>query len=315
MMDRFKKETDFSNDITAKQHNERNSLKQTSIILSFLCVISVAVNYVLSIALGYSGLRQFPVWLLISLGVITVCAVFMPFVIGGHFLGGVKTLICPNYKPKKNPFEILLTVIFGFGACITANFLSVFFLATDEKNSVESYGNNIGTIVLMLIVFAVLPAVCEEFAFRGIVMGSLRKYGDKIAIVISALLFALLHQSLSAVIFAFCSGMILGLVRKSAGSLIPSIIVHFLNNGLGVIMTVLSDIMPTEKYILIYCITIAVSLIMAIGALVLLNKRKFGLFILSDNESVLNGREKFIIVLKNIFLYFVIFVVVTFILT
>lgn len=314
----LKNEFDFSNDILAKQNNEKSSLKKTTNILSFLCVISFALNYILSITAKYLGFLKTKDLLFVSLGVITVCAVLMPFIIASHFLGETKALISHKNKSKNKPIDVFLMIVFGFGACMTVNILTVFLSALfpilGGTNSVQSYGNDTGTIISMLIVFAILPAICEEFVFRGIVMGSLRKYGDKIAIVISALLFALLHQSLSTMIFAFCSGVILGIIRKSSDSLIPSMIVHFLNNALGAMMSVLSSVMSDESYVLSYYIVVSILVFAGLLSLILLNKRNIGIFEFSAEESVLTEREKFKTALKSVFLYCVIFIAVAFVL-
>lgn len=308
----MKKEIDFSDDIITRRYNEKNSLKRTVNILSFLCVISFVLNYILSITAQYLGFSDIPVFMLVSIGIITVFAVLMPFIIGGHFLGGIKQLIFTENKSKKNPADIILLIIFGFGSCITVNFLtailSALFPGIYGTSSIHSYGNDIGTIILMIAVFALLPAICEEIAFRGIVIGSLEKYGDKVALVISSLLFALLHHSLSNMIFAFCSGIILGLVRRLAGSILPSMIVHFFNNVLGVAAAVLSDIIPTEDYMLFYYTTVIVLFLMALAALILLKKRKLETFDFSSADSVLSDKEKFGIALKGLMFIFAVFV-------
>ena len=57
--------------------------------------------------------------------------------------------------------------------------------------------------------------------------------------------------------------------------------------------------------ILIYYTVVAVSFVLCVGSLIVLNRHKFGLFTISQHESVLDEREKFITALKNIFLYFI----------
>lgn len=74
------------------------------------------------------------------------------------------------------------------------------------------------SIVLNIISTAIVPAFAEEFAFRGIVMGSLRKFSDTTAVIGSAILFGAMHQNISQIPFAFILGLIL---RMSIANSIP----------------------------------------------------------------------------------------------
>ena len=85
-------------------------------------------------------------------------------------------------------------------------------------------------IVMFLIAISVVPAVFEELLCRGVVMQSLRRFGDDFALVTSSLLFAMLHRNLLQGPNAFVTGMLLGYFTLRAGSLIPAIVMHFFNN-------------------------------------------------------------------------------------
>ena len=49
--------------------------------------------------------------------------------------------------------------------------------------------------VLLFISTAIVPAFCEEFLFRGMICNQLRPYGKTVAVVVSAVLFGLMHQN------------------------------------------------------------------------------------------------------------------------
>lgn len=86
-----------------------------------------------------------------------------------------------------------------------------------------------------LLLMALLPAVCEELAFRGFVLSGLRHLGHKWwAIVLTAVFFgmahtALLQQSLAATV----TGVVIGYVAVQSGHLAPCMIFHFAYNGLA----------------------------------------------------------------------------------
>jgi sodium transport system permease protein len=84
------------------------------------------------------------------------------------------------------------------------------------------------------LLVAVTPALCEELFFRGLVMSGLRSFGKWQAIVIAALLFGVAHASIYRLLPTFCLGVLLGFVAWQSNSVLPSVILHALNNGLAI---------------------------------------------------------------------------------
>ncbi len=93
--------------------------------------------------------------------------------------------------------------------------------------------NDPWVLFLYGITIAVVPPIVEELIFRGMVLHSLRKYGDGFAIVGSALLFGLYHGNFVQMVFAFIAGLIMALVVVRTGSLWTSILIHFINNAVS----------------------------------------------------------------------------------
>ena len=102
-------------------------------------------------------------------------------------------------------------------------------------------------IVLQFIVAALVPAFCEEFLFRGAVLTNLLPFGRTIAILISALLFALMHQNAEQVFYAFAAGILLGLVYERTGSIWNCFFLHLANNFASVIMEVFAWRSPHDS--------------------------------------------------------------------
>ncbi|MCS6901552.1 MAG: CPBP family intramembrane metalloprotease, partial [Polyangiaceae bacterium] len=86
----------------------------------------------------------------------------------------------------------------------------------------------------VLLLGAVVPAVCEEMLFRGLIFGGLQGLGAGWAVVLSSLLFGLAHGSAYRLLPTFSLGLVMGLLRWRSGSLAPSVVFHGLNNGLAV---------------------------------------------------------------------------------
>ena len=84
----------------------------------------------------------------------------------------------------------------------------------------------------VLLLIAVLPAICEELAFRGYILSGLRKMGNKWgAIVLSAAIFGIAHGMLQQEVMACLTGIVIGYIAVQTGSLWPCVAYHFVNNG------------------------------------------------------------------------------------
>lgn len=83
---------------------------------------------------------------------------------------------------------------------------------------------------------ALLPAFCEELFFRGVIQKFAFSYSKKgsIAILISALTFALMHMSIYEFLPIFLAGLALAWVYQQTGCLWLNVVVHMLFNGLQV---------------------------------------------------------------------------------
>ena len=95
-----------------------------------------------------------------------------------------------------------------------------------------------------------VPALFEELTFRGIVLGSLRPYGDRFAILVSALLFALMHRNMVQLPNALLLGLALGYFLVKTNSIFTSMTIHFINNLLVLLFSILTAPMSDPGYLL-----------------------------------------------------------------
>jgi sodium transport system permease protein len=86
---------------------------------------------------------------------------------------------------------------------------------------------------LPFVFMALLPAICEELAFRGFILSGLRHFGHKWwAIALSAVFFGMAHTVVQQSISAAALGLILGYVTVQTTSLLPAILFHASFNAL-----------------------------------------------------------------------------------
>ena len=116
--------------------------------------------------------------------------------------------------------SFLLSVLFG-GTHTIGNSSSSFESATP---------NGVLDTLVAIPVLAILPAVCEELLFRGILCTELDRRGALRAILVGSLLFALIHFDLANLPVYFYAGILLCLVLYVSDSLVATMIIHALYN-------------------------------------------------------------------------------------
>ncbi|HCO22157.1 MAG: CPBP family intramembrane metalloprotease domain-containing protein [Gimesia sp.] len=90
-------------------------------------------------------------------------------------------------------------------------------------------------IWLILLAFALAPAVCEELAFRGFILSGFGRRGRAwLAIILSSVTFGAMHMIPQQVFNATLVGLALGLIAVHSRSLFPGIVFHFIYNSLSI---------------------------------------------------------------------------------
>lgn len=121
---------------------------------------------------------------------------------------------------------VLLSLLFGGLESLSANF--------SLYNTFVSKDDGTAPIKLYLILaYAVLPAIGEEFVYRGILCHEYEKGGVIRAIALSSLFFALLHFDVKNLAVYLFSGAILAITMYATRSLLGAVIAHFLYNLFG----------------------------------------------------------------------------------
>ncbi|MDD4110979.1 MAG: CPBP family intramembrane metalloprotease, partial [Clostridia bacterium] len=146
-----------------------------------------------------------------------------------------------DFNFRKIDFKtILISIVIGIIVFILTVVISSFFsflLGMFGYSSSSGGDSSVSTwqsFILSIIIIAVLPAFCEEFTHRGMLLSGLKELGAKKAIIYSALFFGLLHLNIEQFFYATIIGIVLGGVSLLSRSIIPAMIIHFINNFINV---------------------------------------------------------------------------------
>lgn len=89
---------------------------------------------------------------------------------------------------------------------------------------------------VLLLTFALIPAICEELAFRGFILSGLRRSGSKwTAIVVSSIFFASAHAIFQQSLVACLLGLVIGYIAVQTGSLWPGVLFHVVHNSMALL--------------------------------------------------------------------------------
>lgn len=154
--------------------------------------------------------------------------------------------IVHDFGYKKLSAKAIL-ICFGIGiiAFILNLFISNFFaiilryIGYNPQYSSSGSGYDTFPKFLFGVLFvAVMPALFEEFVHRGLILrGTSGIIGYKKAIIISSVLFGLMHLNISQFFYATILGILMGLVATMTRSIWPAVIIHFCNNFINVFMS------------------------------------------------------------------------------
>lgn len=93
-------------------------------------------------------------------------------------------------------------------------------------------------IALEFLYLCIVAPIIEETIYRGMILGALTKYGESSAILLSSLCFGLMHGNIPQAAAAFGTGLMYACVAVGSGSIMPSLVIHSLNNTAVSIYTI-----------------------------------------------------------------------------
>lgn len=155
-------------------------------------------------------------------------------------------------RPAQWPLWLLGVVLLGGSAWmwaheifIVAQMLGIGTIELEHFERVAEFKDQLAGLPwwLVLAVFALTPAICEEGLFRGFVLSSMHRYSAAWAIGLSALLFGLMHVLTSNVLAVerflptTFMGLLLAWIALRTGSIWPGVALHALHNGFLLIVS------------------------------------------------------------------------------
>ncbi len=162
----------------------------------------------------------------------------LPLFLGWYMKLEVKTVFSCNL-PKAKPVTGAVVLYVGTYSLVMVLSSFLMGLMPESTGNMEAvYGELLAyPLPLLLLVMAFMPAVGEELFFRGLLFGSWKyRLGPLAAMVVSSLIFGGFHMSLVKLLPTAMLGLCFSYVVWKTGSIYPSMILHFMNNLLALMM-------------------------------------------------------------------------------
>lgn len=204
-------------------------------IIYFVAILLVAIVFLL----GYMGIVENE--FLISFLIQIVVMFAIPLMMYSLFMKkNVKETLSDCGIKKISSSMIIISIALGFILYFINSFVADAFYGIitlfgyETISSSASTTINYGTLLKELVLSCILPGFCEEFLHRGLMLHANKKHANtKYCLIISSILFGLTHLNIRQFFYASILGVLMGLVTLAADSIIPSIIIHFMNNFLS----------------------------------------------------------------------------------
>ena len=286
----------------SRLHHAESTAALKKTLIKLACFMGLLV-------LGSLFFNKFMVWLFKQFGAASlpkdelylvnwilndICAYFLPA--SGLlilFRGELRDKVaCIKYEGRKTVLETVLC----FGAMIftgsvatritdaIAAVMDLLFGTGEIQDALGSVApqNYVNFTVFFLFVCLIGP-VCEEIIFRYLLLKPLRRCGDGVAVLLSAFIFGVYHGNFDQFPYAFAVGIFFGLIAVRTNSVLPSLILHVVNNTMVTMSSYLIDAMGENAFTTFVAGFIDIFYTLAyyggIGALVLLiTMKKFKFF-------------------------------------
>jgi sodium transport system permease protein len=229
-----------------------------SLAEAFFCVVLIfVVKFFMEVALAAQAPAQPTFNYLVALVFISqVVCIAVPALLMAMMLTGrpFKTLLLDRLPSLATcaVAVLLAACIHPFGVLLVGWIGILYPVQEQVNNGLASFDALLKTAPyawMPYVLLGVLPAVCEELAFRGFILSGLRHLGSKRwAIGLSAVFFGMAHGVIQQSISATALGVVIGYVAVQTGSLLPGMLFHVTYNSLMFAApTILARFTPSDS--------------------------------------------------------------------
>ena len=209
--------------------------RDAGVLYSGVCLLPSVLAVLFTIVLTVAGAQDQTgsAWYRYCVYLLPQAGFFLTLVL---FSAWKKRPAARGLKLRFRPKYLAVIALLSFGTLFGLSELNGLFIALLEK-----LGLSASTVsppldgglqyALSMLIVALLPSLLEETVFRGVMLEGMRGMGTAAAVLLSGALFSLFHQNPAQTPYQFVCGAVYALVAIRSGALLPTVILHFLNNA------------------------------------------------------------------------------------
>lgn len=210
-----------------------------SVLTSFIAtaLASLVFSSLIMVLFGFIGLTQNDYTNFANSGVgyliSSLVLYFVMFMVFFKFNKNKSNNITSKFSFKKLIIYTLIAIAVFFLVSPIVNWLSHYLTKAGFEPSVIPYELTTGNYIISIISLVLLPAICEELLFRGLIFKGLKKHGKILSCTLTALLFGIYHMSIFQTVYPLVFGLILCVIMYNENNIIYCIVAHAVNNFLA----------------------------------------------------------------------------------
>ena len=187
--------------------------------------IMVLLQRVLLLVFGYMNLSERLAELLAFIPAAAVCAIIFSFVKTKGNGGGEYGV--PPLTKKRKLYAVLMTVV------ISAVMIAIMYAVTSILDGTIT--DDVALTPVSILSLVIVHPIFEEYVFRGLIYKEMRNMNPVFATLASAVMFAIVHNSVGGMLYALASGIALAVLLETTGRLSVAIAAHMIVNSRSII--------------------------------------------------------------------------------
>lgn len=220
----------------------RKSKLFVSSLVYFIAMIVLIVFYVITakVDLSFLGAMGYDIFSTVTIQVVIIF--MLPFILYTTIKKQKVKRTFDEFNFRRISFKCLIySLIIGICcyflnvliASFFSNIITLFGYETVPSTSSMSSETTLTEFFVSIALVAVLPAFCEEITHRGLLLGGFSRLGLKASVILSSLMFGLLHLNINQFFYATVLGFLMAVAVIMTRSIFPAMIMHFCNNFLS----------------------------------------------------------------------------------
>ncbi|MCR0204341.1 CPBP family intramembrane metalloprotease [[Clostridium] innocuum] len=227
-----------SKDVACKK--DCKSIAASLLVYNLLLIAAGLIIGMVSGAFMIKGASATDIEIIINI-LSMICSSLMILFTVGMFKKRLKVKLPFTMSNDWNFLTILYYTIIGMGLSCAAGFVIQLVnqfltdfgvtMTTPDFSMTTDFTYNL----IIVLSACVIAPIFEELLFRGLILQTLKRHGNVFAIVVTSLLFAMMHGNLPQAVPVFALSLVISYAVIKTGSILPGIAIHFLNNSFAMI--------------------------------------------------------------------------------